>query len=262
MTQHDDPNEGQETGESQGWPEPDRPAVTGARVLVTGATGGLGRVVTQILIKAGFQVVAVDLSKYQLDRLEDRIDEPDRLCGYTADLSNSEDVRILFARIQEEQGPLDGVAHLVGGYHGGTSIDETSDETYDHMLDLNLRSSFLVTREAVRWLRPRGGGSIVLISSAAALQGTGAAGASVYAAAKAGVAALAEAVAAENKTWGIRVNAILPALIRTQANVDAMPGAQHYRWVTPEELGETIRFLLSPAASGITGALIKASARL
>jgi len=262
MTQQDEQDESNETDEASAWQLNDRPVATGARILVTGATGGLGRVVTQTLVKAGFQVIAVDQSKYQLDRLEERIDVPERLCGYTADLSNAEDVRILFARIQEEQGPLDGVAHLVGGYHGGTSIDETTDEIYDHMLDLNLRSSFLVTREAVRWLRPRGGGSIVLISSAAALQGTGAAGASVYAAAKAGVAALAEAVAAENKTWGIRVNALLPALIRTQANVDAMPGAEHYRWVTPEELGETIRFLLSPAASGITGALIKASARL
>lgn len=249
--------------DSLDWAEDvDRPGATGPRVLVTGATGGLGRTVTAVLVNAGYQVIAVDLSKYQLDRLEERVDASERLSCYTADLSSAEDVRILFARIQEEKGALDGVVHLVGGYHGGTSIDETTDEVFDHMVDLNLRSSFLVTREAVRWLRPRGGGSIVLISSAAAIPGTGAAGASVYAATKAGVSALAEAVAAENRTWGVRVNALLPTMIRTQANVDAMPNAEHHRWVTPEELAETIRFLVSPAASGITGALIKASARL
>lgn len=243
-------------------PQESAALATGPRVLVTGATGGLGRAVTAILVQSGFRVIAVDLSKYHLDRLEERLDNPENLACYTADVTSIDDVRILFTRIQEEYGALDGVAHLVGGYHGGTSIDETLDETYDQMLDLNLRSSFLVTREAVRWLRPRGGGSIVLISSAAAIPGTGAPGAAVYAAAKAGVAALAEAVAAENKTWGIRVNALQPTLIKTQANVDAMPGAEHFRWVTPEELGETIRFLLSPVSSGITGALIKASARL
>ncbi|MFM7199811.1 MAG: SDR family NAD(P)-dependent oxidoreductase [Myxococcota bacterium] len=234
----------------------------GARVLVTGATGGLGRVVVSTLLAAGHRVIATDLSKYRLDQLEARLEAPSGLTCLTADVTHPEEVAYLFARIHEDHGPIEGVAHLVGGWAGGSTLDEVSDEVFEQMLTLNLRSSFLVMREAVRWMRPKGGGSVVVISSVAAIPGSGAPGSAAYAASKAALSSLVDSVAAENKTWNVRVNAIMPTTIRTQANVEAMPTAEHYRWVTPEEIAETIRFLLSPAASGVTGAHLKLAGRL
>jgi NAD(P)-dependent dehydrogenase (short-subunit alcohol dehydrogenase family) len=82
-----------------------------------------------------------------------------------------------------------------------------------------------------------------------------------YAASKAGVHRLAEALAEEQKRRGIRVNAVLPSIIDTPANRADMPDADHSAWVRPDELAEAMLFLLSPAASGVTGALVPVSGR-
>lgn len=238
------------------------PYARAPRILVTGAAGGLGKYVVSSLVRSHFRVVASGLSKYPLDSLEDQLDLPSNLSSLTADVSSPEEVRLLFGRIHEEHGALHGVVHLVGGYHGGTPLEETSDEVFEQLVEVNLRSTFLVLREALRSLRPTGGGSIVLVGSASALPGVPAPGAAVYAATKAAVASLVESSAAEAKRWSIRVNGIAPGIIRTSANVAAMPTAEHYKWVTPEEVAEVIRFLLSPEGSGVTGALVKVTGRL
>jgi NAD(P)-dependent dehydrogenase (short-subunit alcohol dehydrogenase family) len=230
-------------------------------LLVTGASGGLGQAVTARLLASGARVVACDRQEDLLDRLRSQLSSPDRFHALAADVSRAELIADLFDRAEREAGPITGVAHLVGGYHGGTSIEETSEEIWDQMISLNLRNAFLVTREAVRRMRARGQGSIVVVSSAASIPGSSNPGAAAYAASKAGLNALVEAAAAENRSHGVRINAVLPTLMRTRANVEAMPDAAHDQWVTPEEVAQMIHFLLSPAASGVDGALIRVSGR-
>ena len=104
------------------------------------------------------------------------------------------------------------------------------------------------------------GGAIVNIGAAASIKA--AMGMGAYAASKAGVARLTEALAEELKDAGVRVNAVLPSIIDTPANRKDMPDADFTRWVTPEALANVIAFLLSPEASAVTGALLPVTGRV
>jgi NAD(P)-dependent dehydrogenase (short-subunit alcohol dehydrogenase family) len=102
----------------------------------------------------------------------------------------------------------------------------------------------------------RGRGSIVLIGSRSGARPYDAAGDAAYAASKAAVAALAQAIAAEVVADGVRVNLVLPSTIDTEANRQAMPGADRSRWVTTDSLCDVIEFLLSDKARDVSGAAI------
>src|SRR5205814_7617089 len=113
-------------------------------------------------------------------------------------------------------------------------------------------------RAAIPYLAASSAGRIINVGAMGALQAG--AGMGAYAASKAGVHRLTEALAAEWK-GRITVNAVLPSTIDTSANRASMPGADFKKWVTPQELAEVILFLISDAASAVTGALLPASGR-
>jgi NAD(P)-dependent dehydrogenase (short-subunit alcohol dehydrogenase family) len=122
------------------------------------------------------------------------------------------------------------------------------------MLTLNLRPTYLVTHAALPHLLAAGGGSVVCVSSRAALVPF--AGAAGYITAKAAVLAFAGAVAAEYRQKGVRCNTVLPSVIDTPANRAAQPGADHSRWVRPEEIAPVIRYLASDESAPTSGAAI------
>jgi 3-oxoacyl-[acyl-carrier protein] reductase len=123
------------------------------------------------------------------------------------------------------------------------------------MFRMNVRTTWTLYQAVVPILRSGGGGSLVGVGSVAGLR----AGAEVaaYAAAKAGVMRLTESLAEELRPDRIRVNAVLPTTIDTPQNRTAMPGADTSRWVTPSEVAEAMLFLLSDAASAVSGALLQ-----
>ena len=131
---------------------------------------------------------------------------------------------------------------------------------WDGQMDLNLRLAAVVMRSALPALRGDGGGRMVVVGSRAALQPF--AGASAYAASKAGLLALVSAASQEEREHGTTVNAVLPSVIDTPGNRAAMPDADHAGWVRPEEIGHVVRFLISPEASGVTGAAIPVYGRV
>lgn len=219
--------------------------------LVTGGTGGLGVAVVERLLHDGWRVVVPWMAERELERLPAR----DGLELRRADLSDPAAVTEVVAIARgEARAPLAAVVNLVGGFAAGPRVHETPIEDFEAQFRLNLRPTYLVTQAALPALIEAGSGSIVCVSTRAALEPfPGAAG---YAASKAAVVAFVKALAVEYRDDGVRANAILPSVIDTPGNRKAMPNADHSRWVRPEEIAGVIAFLCSDQSSPTSGAAV------
>jgi NAD(P)-dependent dehydrogenase (short-subunit alcohol dehydrogenase family) len=218
--------------------------------VVCGATGGLGPAVVAAFARRGDRVVAVARSESDLGALRARIGE--RLVVETADLTSEASVEDLWQRIERRSETPRWLVNLTGGYRGGTA-GQASGADVQRMLDLNLLSAWWSCRAAVRRLASDGG-AIVNVSARSAVVPQ--AGAAAYAVAKAAVLKLTEVLADECKDAGVRVNAILPAIIDTPANRRDFPERAMAKAVAPESIAEVILFLCSDAAASVTGAAI------
>ena len=219
--------------------------------IVTGGTGGLGSAVTARLLDDGWRVVVPWVVEKELERVPER----DGLELVNADLFDRNAVEGVVAAATAQPGaPLRGLVNLVGGFAAGPRIDETPIEDFEKQFRMNLRPTYLMVQAGVRPMIESGGGSIVCVSTRAAVQPfTGAAG---YVSSKAAVLAFSNAVAVEYKDDGIRCNTILPSVIDTPANRAAMPNADHDRWVRPAEIAGVIEFLLGEDSAPTSGAAI------
>jgi NAD(P)-dependent dehydrogenase (short-subunit alcohol dehydrogenase family) len=217
-------------------------------VIVTGAKGGLGTHVSLALLGAGAQVVG---SSRKIDDAE--FHDP-RFAGIPADLTHDADARKLVETVIQRFGRIDALAHVAGGFAGGSPIHETSDATWDGMMSLNVTGAFHILRAVIPHMRSARRGRIVAIGSRAALEP--AATISAYSASKAALVSLMHTAALENRDLGITANVILPGTIDTEANRKMDPQADRSKWVSPEKLAELVVFLVSDAAAEITGAAI------
>jgi NAD(P)-dependent dehydrogenase (short-subunit alcohol dehydrogenase family) len=220
-----------------------------ATALITGGTGGLGAAVTRGFLDAGWRVVVPVYDAAE----RDRVDPHERLVLEPADLSEPGSAAETAAiAAGEPDAALRAVVNLVGGFAMGERVHETPVEEFEAQLRLNLRPTYLVCQAAIPHLLEAGGGGIVCVSSRAALRPfSGAAG---YIVGKAAVLAFVDALAAEYRDDGIRVNAILPSVIDTPANRRSMPDADYDRWVRPEQIAEVVRFLCEDGSAPISGA--------
>ena len=217
-------------------------------VLITGGTGGLGGATVAAFLAGGWRVVA-PVRPGGGGRL------PSGAVGVEADVTVVADVTAATAVAAGEPGaPLRAVINLVGGYAGGGPVAETPVEDFEAMLTANLRPTYLVTAAALPHLVAAGGGSIVCVSSRAAVAPF--AGAAGYVTAKAAVLGFAGAVAVEYKKQRVRCNTVLPSVIDTPTNRAGMTGADVSRWVTPAEIAQVILFLASDASAPTSGAQI------
>jgi NAD(P)-dependent dehydrogenase (short-subunit alcohol dehydrogenase family) len=144
--------------------------------------------------------------------------------------------------------------NAVGGYIGGVKLWELETKVFDQMLDLNLRSGYVLSRAAVRIMLRQGHGAIVNVASKAALDHV--AGQAAYAASKAAAVAMIDSLAADLKGTGVRANSVLPSIIDTEVNRWAMPGADFSKWPKPRDIARVILFLCSDDARVIHGAAI------
>jgi NAD(P)-dependent dehydrogenase (short-subunit alcohol dehydrogenase family) len=223
-------------------------------VLLTGAAGNLGQVVSAYFDQAGSRLALVDRSR---DNLVKRFgeDADQKWLLLEADITDSAQVNAVVTQIAEDYGRIDVLANLAGGFLGGKNIYETTLEDWEFMLNLNARSVFLMSGAVARVMVEKGqGGSIISVGAKPALQGTK--GVSAYSASKSAVLRLTETMADELKGHAIRVNAIVPGTIDTPANRASMPNADFNRWVKPESMANVIGFLASEVSKDITGALI------
>jgi NAD(P)-dependent dehydrogenase (short-subunit alcohol dehydrogenase family) len=228
---------------------------TGKVVLITGATGALGRVVARQFHTAGATLALTSRSEPRLHQLfPDLALDPQHLLLGGVDLREMAPAEAMVQQIAQRFGRLDVVVNTVGGYRGGVPVPQMTVDDWDDMLTLNARVAFIVSRAVVTLMQQAGEGKIVHVAGRAALLGS--AGVAAYAAAKSAVVRLTESLAAELREHGINVNCVLPGTIDTPANRAAMPDADFSRWVAPEAVGEVILFLCSPAARALYGAAI------
>jgi NAD(P)-dependent dehydrogenase (short-subunit alcohol dehydrogenase family) len=224
-------------------------------VLVAGGTGGLGRAVSLAFLNDGATVVVTYVYDQEFADLKAAArDKASRLTGRKVDVTEEAAVQQLVEGILADHGSLDVLVNVVGGYAGGMKLWETDSKILDRMLALNLRSGFVLSRAAAPTMVARGKGCIVDVVAKAALDHPPGLGA--YAASKAAALAMMDSLAAELKGTGVRVNSILPSIIDTQANRNAMPSADFAAWPKPEDIARVILFLASDHAKVIHGAAI------
>jgi NAD(P)-dependent dehydrogenase (short-subunit alcohol dehydrogenase family) len=226
--------------------------MNGKVVVVTGASGALGRVVVEAALARGARVAGIDHAASQIEASPDRIE----IGG--VDLSDAAQAKTAIDAVASHFGKVDALINIAGGFAFET-LAEGDPKTWQRMYALNVLTALNASRAAIPYLAASPSARIVNVGAMGALQAG--AGMGPYAASKAGVHRLTEALAAEWK-GKITVNAVLPSTIDTAANRASMPKADFGKWVRPEELANVILFLASDAASAVTGALLPVSGRV
>lgn len=213
-------------------------SLNGYVVLISGGTGGLGREVVNCFLKNGATVITNYRRESRFEELKSGVVYPDRLEGIEADLGTESGVIKFFEDFKRNHQRLDAYLHLMGGFWMGGELSETPLEKWEKMLQMNLTTAFLSCREAFGIMKKQSHGKIFTVAAKAALDLP--AGMGAYAVSKAGVLALTEILAREGKPYNIQVNSLLPSIIDTPANREAMPEANFKEWVSPAQIGELL----------------------
>ena len=234
---------------------------TGRIVIVTGAAGGIGRALVDILARDGDTVVAVDLPGTGVVELAQSLG--DDHVGIECDVSREDDVKSLFAAIDKRFVRLDALVNNAALGPTMTPTVDTSVDLFRRTLSVNLIGPFVMAREAARRMRP--GGAIVNIASLAGVLGNPRRNA--YSASKAGLISFTKSLACEWAARGIRVCAVAPGYVRTPMVEDLertgkadIPAVRRRvpmgRMCRPDEIARAARFLASPQARYITGSVL------
>jgi NAD(P)-dependent dehydrogenase (short-subunit alcohol dehydrogenase family) len=235
----------------------------GKRAIVTGAGAGIGEAIAVRLAGEGALVTLADLDGQATERVAREIEG--KTLSRRTDVTRSEEVEALVQGVLEEWGGLDVMVNNAGIGVAGTT-PETSEEDWERLMSVNLKGTFLGMKYAIPAMRDSGGGSIINISSVAALVGIP--DRAAYSATKGGILALTKAAAIDHVSEGIRINCIAPGTVdtpwisRITAGYDdpeearaRMEGRQpHGRFVTPEEIAAMAAYLASDESASCIGA--------
>jgi NAD(P)-dependent dehydrogenase (short-subunit alcohol dehydrogenase family) len=215
-------------------------------VVVTGGTGALGAAICAAFRAEGATVVATSHGG-------EAREGPSGERIVPVDLRDEVAVAALAMRVRDEHGAPDALVCSAGGYASGRAV-ETDAQAWRAQLELNATTAYVACTAFLPAMLERGSGQIVLVGSRAAVRPF--AGAVAYIASKAAVVALGQALAAETRDAGVRVNVVLPSTIDTPANRAASPGADFASWVAPASLAEAIAWLSAPGSRDINGAVL------
>jgi 3-oxoacyl-[acyl-carrier protein] reductase len=241
--------------------------LSGRVALVTGASSGIGRAAAIALAERG-AAVAINYWRNETGAEEGRRrieTQGGRAIIVQADVSRSDGVKHLVATVRAELGPIDILVNNAGDLIERCALRDYSEELWERVMNLNFKSVFLCSQAVMGEMSERRRGVIINVGSIAGHHGGGP-GASVYAAAKAGVMCLTKGLAKELAPHGIRVNAVAPGVIMTpfHERLSTPELLQQFaasiplrRIGTPEEVGGVIAFLVSDAASYIHGETIE-----
>jgi len=235
----------------------------GKVAVITGAARGIGRATLEVFLAEGARVVATDLDATTLAEVAR---DSDQVVTVVGDVSVEDDARAMIEAAISAYGRID-VLVANAGVIPLSTIDQTSAADWDHVMAVDGRGMFLTCKFAIEHMARQGSGSIVLLSSISGQRGQ--VGQAAYGPAKYVATGLTHHLAVEWAARGIRVNAVAPGTIRTDAVVNLLetPEGQAYveeiegrhpigRLGEPREVAEAIAFLASDAASFITGAVL------
>lgn len=225
-------------------------------IVVTGGMGALGGAVLADLLEQGAHVAALDAPRSAAALAALEVVHPGKALGVVADVTSPGEWTAALGAIEARLGAPTGAVLIAGGWRGGAPHHESDEATWQAMLSANLETTQRSLAALLPGMVARKRGSIVLIGSRAAVRPWESANAAAYAASKAAVVALAQAVAAEVLEAGVRVNVVMPSTIDTAANRASMPNVDPAKWVAKESLAGVIRFLLSDAARDVSGAAV------
>jgi NAD(P)-dependent dehydrogenase (short-subunit alcohol dehydrogenase family) len=243
------------------------------RAIVTGAAGVIGRSACQRLLRDDYQVVGVDRDKDAGDRLAKEYDAGDRFWFVPADVTSEHDVERYVTVAKDQLGGIDAFFNNAGVEGSVNPIAQYPTDSFDDVIAVNVRGVFLGLKYVMQAMASSGG-AIVNTSSVAGLVGVG--GISAYVASKHAVIGLTKTAAIEGAPFGIRVNAVSPGPIESRmmsslqdqaATMLSLPNSAGVRasftekipggrYGTAEEVAEVVAYLLSPAASYMSGATI------
>jgi NAD(P)-dependent dehydrogenase (short-subunit alcohol dehydrogenase family) len=238
-------------------------------LIVTGGGRGIGAAISRLAAARGYAVaVNFHSDKSAADSVvKEIVGKGGRAAAIQADVGNERDILRLFETAENTLGPLVGLVNNAAITGGFARVDSVEAEMLDRLLAVNVTGAMLCCREAVRRLSTKHGGrggAIVNISSRAAQLGS--AGEWVhYAVTKGAIDSLTIGLAREVATEGIRVNAVAPGLVDTDIHAAAGDPGRPARLAstiplgrsgTPEEIAEGVIWLLSPAASYVTGSIL------
>lgn len=217
-------------------------------VLITGANGGLGSVVTRAFLDSGATVFGVSKA------ISDAEFSHPAFHALAAEVKTGAQAAELAGRVRREAGRIDALVHLVGGFAGGKTVDETDDDTVERMIDVNFRAAFYLFRAVLPVMRSQRSGAIIAIGSRTAVDPQPMLAA--YSASKAALVSLVRTIALEGKPDGISANVVLPGTMDTPGNRAANPAADPAQWVQPQQVASLLLHLASAQASQLSGATI------
>ncbi|HEY7031541.1 MAG TPA: SDR family NAD(P)-dependent oxidoreductase [Thermomicrobiales bacterium] len=226
--------------------------IDGRVVVITGATGGLGRVVARSFAERGARLALVSGDQAKLDAQAQELGLPaERVLVHAADLRDPAAVSGAARAVTEQFGGADVLLHLVGGWVGGKPIAETDPSDLASMLDQHVWTTFHLLRAFVPILVARGWGRIVVVSATGTSRPAAKMGA--YAAAKAAEEMLIQTVAREMAGQGVTANVLQARAIDVEHKRDSEPSATNASWTTPEEIAAAMLYLCSEEAGPVSG---------
>ena len=228
-------------------------------MILTGATGGIGRGIAQLLVAAGARLAVTDLVEESVRELASDVDA----FGEACDAASWDAFRGFHERVETELGPLDGIVNCAGLW-APAAYEEVDERAFEETLDANLKTAFVACRTVLPGMVARGDGSVVNFASTAGEYGS-IRPAAHYAAAKGGVIALTKSLAREVSPAGVRVNAVSPGPVDTTALLAATPEQRAIaesrtlfgRLGQPHEIAGACAFLLSPLSTFVTGTVLQ-----
>jgi NAD(P)-dependent dehydrogenase (short-subunit alcohol dehydrogenase family) len=224
-------------------------------VVISGASGGLGKVVARQFASSGAKVVLAGKNAEKLEALGMQLDIPqDRWMSVAVDLTNEEAVSGLLTKVLTKIGKVDILIHLVCGWIGGKPLEEVKIEDVSEMIDQHILSTFFAAQAFIPKLVENKWGRIIVISSPSA--GIPPANNLPYSVAKAGQEALILTLSEELRGSGVTANIVRVKTIDVNHEKEHSPSSKNAAWTTPEEITDMIMYLCSESAGMVNGARI------
>ncbi len=234
--------------------------------IVTGGTGALGRVVVKKFVEAGMKVYLPVQSVENFKKVFDNSLEKEggfslrKIYALPCDASNEFEVRGFVDDVIKLAGRVDYLVNTIGGFHPKRFVADTDTGLLEKQLKLNFFSTFYFSQACLKNMITNNYGRIVSIGSKQAIELT--IGKFAYSFSKAGVVNLMQTIAEECKESNITASVIIPSIIDTPANRESIQNQDFSKWVAPEDIAETIMFLLSDSSRSQRGNVIRMYGRV